>query len=164
MRAYKLVEASFDPSGEFRVGDLPDRPSSPNFDSNPPDPEDYELSQINAYFEAVKLFATDVERFQREVETYEKEVEKYTEEVDGIYENADVPELLNSFRGGDVHREMDQAGLLSGDEVVVLLRGDYDRLVHAANEDCACKFDSAGKCIHRGCGLTAADWAEVEVA
>jgi hypothetical protein len=163
-RTCALVEASFDPSGEFCVGDLPDTPSAPTFINHPPDVADYDLSNLSGYVESVKGFAADVERFEREVEAYEAEVDGYASEVDEAYENAELPSLLRSFRNGDMHQEMEQSGVLPSDEIVVLLRGDYDRLIHAADEECACVFDSARKCIHRGCWLTAADWEVTEVA
>jgi len=162
-RTCKLIEASFEPRDNFRVGKMPERPSAPSFVDRSPDTVDYDLATVDGvarYVSAVKDFARSVEAFEREVDDFEGEVETYADAVDDAYDNADTPELLKSFTGGDVHREIDQAGVLPGDEVVMLLRGDYDRLVRAANEECACVFDSAGKCIHRGCGLTTADWDE----
>lgn len=168
----KLIEASFDPSGEFHPNRLPDVPYAPNFTSHPPEIGDFDLSQLSAYVDAVKRFAADVGRFEREVEEYETQVDRYREGVDAAYENADLPELLRSFTRGDMHREIDQAGVLSGDEVVILLRGDYDRLIHAADEESACVFKredalrphEAGRCIHRGCGLHESDFVVREAA
>lgn len=157
-RACKLVEASFDPNdgGEIQIPD--DAPSTPTFTGGA---EEFDLGTVAG----VEAYRASVDLFVKEVAIVDSEIEKFVEGCERAAEDGESAQTFAPFGGSEsMNRLMNLAGFNRCDEVVILLRGDFDRLVHAANEDCACKFDSAGRCIHRGCGLTAADWAEVEVA
>lgn len=153
----KLVEASFDstaPPDTYGVR------RTPTLTASCPDPSEFDLgtvAEVGRFTKAVKTFGDSVDVFESAVEDYATAVE---EAIDGV----EPAQAFAPFTNESMNRVMELSGFNTHDEVIVLLRGDYDRLAHAADEECACVFGSDGRCIHRGCGLTTADWEIRETA
>lgn len=147
------VELMFSPDDGGLIGAPNLGAETPRFGFTCPNDSDFDLSTpegLSNYVHAVNKFGDVVETFEARVDGFGIEVEAYAYAIGEAFDNAEQPSLFTSFTSEDAHRAIDAAGILNGDEVIVLLRGHYDRLV---GDGSACVFDSRGACIHRECGL-----------